>query len=294
MIAQGASKVRKNSTVNVTVKRSRKPIATSAGPSAVAVQFGQVRTRRVFEEICEQVRREMAAGTLRPGDKLPTERDLAVKFGVSRTAVRDALRSLEVAGVVGLQKGPKGGAFILTGDPDLITRSMRDLFHLRRISLDSLTEARTMIMQMTIELASARMTPDILAALKQNYEKLTRLPTSGPASNRIALSAEFYSLLAQATHNEVLKVIVEALTAIVLQQVEKFRMNTLPDLIVHRRRLIRFLATHDASGAKREITEHLRRLHKHLNREERIDAKRQTTRDPSASTFRANISQPSS
>jgi DNA-binding GntR family transcriptional regulator len=118
------------------------------------------------------------------------------------------------------------------------------------------------------------MTPDILAALKHNYDKLAQLPTSGPASHRIAISAEFYSLLAQATNNEVLKIIIESLSAIVLQQVEKSRTNTMPDLVVHRRRLLQFLSKRDANGAKREITEHLQRLHKHLNREARLNAKR--------------------
>ena len=106
----------------------------------------------MFEEICEQVRREMAAGSLRPGDKLPPERELALKLGVSRAAVREALRSLEIAGVVGLHKGAHGGAFILKGDPDIVTRSIRDMFHLGRVSLDNLTEARTLVMQMAIAL----------------------------------------------------------------------------------------------------------------------------------------------
>ena len=66
--------------------------------------------RRIFEEICDQIRRDMAASKLCPGDKLPAERELAQQFGVSRNAVREALRSLEVAGIVRLQKGVKGGA----------------------------------------------------------------------------------------------------------------------------------------------------------------------------------------
>lgn len=233
-------------------------------------QFARIRTRRLFEEICEQVRREMAAGALRPGDKLPTERDLAEKFGVSRSAVRDALRSLEVEGVVGLQSGAKGGAFIRTGDPGLITRSMRDLFYLGRISLDGLTEARTRIMELAIELACERMPPETLEALKQNNARLGQLRKTGSASDRVSISAEFYSLLAQATGNEVFQVIIESLTTIVLQQVEKSDTDTLPDLIPHRRKLVRFLEKRDAEGARREMTAHLQRLHKHLTQERRF------------------------
>jgi GntR family transcriptional repressor for pyruvate dehydrogenase complex len=239
-------------------------------------RFAPIRTKRVFEEICEQVRREMAAGSLRPGDKLPPERELALKLGVSRAAVREALRSLEIAGVVGLQKGAKGGAFILKGDPDLVTRSIRDMFHLGRISLDNLTEARTLIMQVAIELASERIRPTTVAALERNVDRLTTLPPSGKASERVAISAEFYRLISQATDNTVLQVIIEALTDIVLQQVEQSNIEFFPNLIAHRRRLVEYIATRQVDDAKREMTEHLQRLRRHLMRAERTAAENKT------------------
>jgi len=254
--------------------------ATPRGSSTRRVpespQFAQIRTRRVFEEICEQVRRQMSDGSLRPGDKLPAERELAVQFGVSRTAVREALRSLEIAGIVGLQKGAKGGAFILKGDLELITRSMRDMFYLGRISLDSLTETRTLIMQAAVGLVSQRMTPDLLAALERNTERLAQLPRLNSAVDRIEISAEFYDLLAKATGNELMQVIVESLSALVLQRVEERRMNAMPDLLAHRRRLVALFAKRDVPGAQLEIGKHLQSLHKHLMREERLNEKRLT------------------
>lgn len=242
--------------------------------AAQTPQFAPIRTRRVFEEICAQVRNEMAAGTLRPGDKLPAERDLAIKFGVSRTAVREALRSLEIAGVVGLQKGVKGGAFILKGDPDLVTRSIRDMFYLGRISVDNLTEARTLVMQMAMELACTRIGPTTVSALERNVDKLAALPRTGHVAERVALGTEFYGLIAQATENTVVQVIVEALTEIVLQQVERTKINPLPDLVGHRRRLIGYLVEGREADAKREITEHLQRLHRHLIKEWKAAAQR--------------------
>jgi GntR family transcriptional regulator, transcriptional repressor for pyruvate dehydrogenase complex len=218
----------------------------------------------------------MAAGSLRPGDKLPPERELALKLGVSRAAVREALRSLEIAGVVGLHKGARGGAFILKGDPDLVTRSIRDMFHLGRISLDNLTEARTLVMQVAIELASARIRPTTVAALERNVDRLTTLPPSGKASERVAISAEFYRLISQATDNTVLQVIIEALTDIVLQQVEQSNIEFFPNLIAHRRRLVEYIATRQVDDAKREMTEHLQRLRRHLMRAERTAAENKT------------------
>lgn len=74
--------------------------------------FTPVRPRRVYQEICSQVRRRVADGQLKPGDRLPPERELAQALGVSRGAVREALRALEYAGVIAMRAGAKGGAFI--------------------------------------------------------------------------------------------------------------------------------------------------------------------------------------
>jgi DNA-binding FadR family transcriptional regulator len=249
-------------------------------------RFAPIRTKRVFEEICEQVRREMAAGTLRPGDKLPAERELALKLGVSRAAVREALRSLEIAGVVGLHKGARGGAFILKGDPDLVTRSIRDMFHLGRISLDNLTEARTLVMQLAMQLACERIRPTTVAALERNVDRLTTLPVSGKAAERVAISAEFYRLISQATDNTVLQVIIEALTDIVLQQVEQSNIEFFPNLIAHRRRLVEYIATRQVDEAKREMTEHLQRLRRHLMRAERTAAELKTIQTLAEETSR--------
>jgi GntR family transcriptional repressor for pyruvate dehydrogenase complex len=270
-------------------KSARRPVAKAVETVAKdrsQPRFAPIRTKRVFEEICEQVRREMAAGTLRPGDKLPPERELALKLGVSRAAVREAFRSLEIAGVVGLHKGARGGAFILKGDPDIVTRSIRDMFHLGRISLDNLTEARTLVMQLAMQLACERIRPTTLAALERNVERLTMLPASGKAAERVAISAEFYRLISQATDNTVMQVIIEALTDIVLQQVEQSNIEFFPNLIAHRRRLVEHIANRQVDEAKREMTEHLQRLRRHLMRAERETAGNKLARPLAEETTR--------
>ena len=67
---------------------SRKPDSESA--------FRRVQVARAFEDIARQIREELSRGRLRPGDRLPAERELAVQFGVSRNTLREALRSLEI------------------------------------------------------------------------------------------------------------------------------------------------------------------------------------------------------
>src|SRR5258708_13175043 len=93
-------------------RRERSTDYRAAAGSGAAPQFRPIHTRRGFEEICERIREQLALGALKPGDKLPPERDLAQQLGVSRNVLREALRSLELAGALRLQKGVKGGAFI--------------------------------------------------------------------------------------------------------------------------------------------------------------------------------------
>ncbi|MGH3627928.1 MAG: FadR/GntR family transcriptional regulator, partial [Sciscionella sp.] len=70
--------------------------------------FNRVKTRRGFEYIYEQVRNAIAEGRLRPGDRLPAEREMAEIFGVSRHGVREAIRGLESTGLVESRPGVTG------------------------------------------------------------------------------------------------------------------------------------------------------------------------------------------
>ena len=108
----------------------------------MSTTFEAIKRRRLSDEVSAQIQVRIAAGELRSGDKLPPERELAERFGVSRGAVREALRSLERTGLVALQAGSRGGAFIGHGNPGLIGDSFRSLYQLGSVSLDELTEAR--------------------------------------------------------------------------------------------------------------------------------------------------------
>ena len=80
--------------------------------------FSVVSANRMSEAIVEQIRALMRSNRLRPGDRLPSERDLCERFGVSRVTVREALRVLEAGGLVDIRVGARGGAFVTTPSPD--------------------------------------------------------------------------------------------------------------------------------------------------------------------------------
>jgi DNA-binding FadR family transcriptional regulator len=207
----------------------------------------------------------LAEGSLRPGDKLPAERELAVQLRVSRSALREALRTLEIAGIVELKKGVKGGAFVRPGDPNSMRRVIQDLVHLGAISLDDLTEARMLVQSGVVRLACQRASKADLAAIEENIDKTEEMTKAGRNEERIRYVTQFYRLLALSTRNEVLTIMVDSLTDILLRFLRGMAGGApQAGLVESRRRFFRHLQARDADKAAREIENHLTKLHKIL------------------------------
>jgi DNA-binding FadR family transcriptional regulator len=232
--------------------------------SAATPEFVPIKTQRAFEIICEQIRRELAQGTLKVGDKLPPERELAVQFQVSRNVLREALRSLEVAGIIRNVKGAKGGAFVQAADADRITQAMQDFIHLGSISLGELTEARIALQDVIVRLACARATEKDLNDLEAIAES-TRSVTDVEA--RLRCAVEYYATLARATQNRMFGVLVEALSSIFHNFVREPGYELLQDALHQSRmRLVRHLRDGDCDAAAAEMHKHLQRVHRHVRK----------------------------
>jgi DNA-binding GntR family transcriptional regulator len=74
--------------------------------------FKPIKQSRVSDEVAEQLKQSIIAGHFKEGDKLPSERDLANEFQVSRVAIHEALRSLESSGFIVTRQGPTGGSYV--------------------------------------------------------------------------------------------------------------------------------------------------------------------------------------
>ena len=232
--------------------------------------FRPIHTRRAFEEICERIREQLALGVLKPGDKLPPERDLAQQLGVSRNVLREALRSLEMAGVLRLQKGVKGGAFIQEGDTSRMNEVMRDMLSLGTISVRELSEARIHVLDLVVRLACANARQPDFAALEANIERTEVATREGRLLDRVECSREFYKLLAAATRNKVIAMIVASVTEIhmrfVYAKVASSGAAT-PRLVEKRRQFLSALRARDVSVAAQLMRSHLESVQQMLERD---------------------------
>jgi DNA-binding FadR family transcriptional regulator len=197
---------------------------------------------------------------LQPGDKLPPERELSEQFGVSRNALREALRTLEVAGLVELRKGPKGGAFIREADPRLIIESMRDFLRLGQITIGHLTEARCWIETIVVEVACDRATEADLLALESNIQEGERLMAEGRLREKVDVNIEFHNLLARATKNPVLILNMELLMDLTRHFAYQAEPETTSYHVEWRRRIVRLLRERNKPGAVTAMTDRLVRL----------------------------------
>jgi len=261
-------------------KTARQPTAQNNEIQREPVVFAPLRNRRVFEEICDRIRDELSVGRLAPGDRLPAERELARQFEASRTAVREAMRSLENAGIIELRKGVKGGAFIREGDPAKVTEMMQDMVSLGWVSLDSLTEARILLQESVVRLAAERATTNDFALLEANIAHSEELTQRGDFLERRDTFAEFYKIICRSTGNEVLSFVIDALVGVQRNVLARIRPEPKATTLEFQRELVSLLKARKGDAAAALMTKHLKILHQHMKQ---WDDKRNTSGRDNAS-----------
>lgn len=230
-----------------------------------AISFDTVRSARLFEEICDQIRGQLSQGKIRPGDKLPPERLLATQFGVGRSAVREALRALEVSGLIELRKGVKGGAFLLEESAPL-TQSMEDMIDLGRVSMHDFTEARILITEVVTRLACERGKKKDFDAIEKDIARLEAAIERGEGRSDTTYITNFYDLLAAATGNQMLRLLTHGIANLLARLIDAKQPPPMKDLGERRRGILKALRARDADKAAKLLTEHLMRVHARMDR----------------------------
>jgi GntR family transcriptional repressor for pyruvate dehydrogenase complex len=232
--------------------------------------FKPLPQKKAFAQIADQIRQLILQKVLKPGDKLPSERDLAIQFKVGRISVREALRTLEQAGLIFIRQGSDGGAFVREVDIDFVSESISQVIRRANLKLDDVIEVRVDIEKIILEKASEKMTEKDLQLLERNIRETEAIVQKSAADGEaevdlsliVKTQMDFHFTVAKATRNPLYELVVESL----MKATNQF-LPEIPPPIEHHQRHLKYhkaiyeaLKEKDVSAAKKWLDSHNRDL----------------------------------
>ena len=174
--------------------------------------FAPIESKRTFEEISSKVKTLIFNGTLKPGDRLPSEQELAKQFGVGRQSVREALRLLELSGFVSIQKGYGGGPVVKDTISTQIRNLYLDAFRMEKITIEEFTSARSVIEKAILNEVIDKADDSDIKRIQANLAEAEELI----ANKKMATDEnfDFHALLARASKNKVFIILEKSINAI--------------------------------------------------------------------------------
>ena len=227
--------------------------------------FAPVRQKRIAAEIVGQLKAALLSGRFKPGERLPTERELTNRFRVSRVVVREALRELEITGHVRILQGPNGGAYVTGGSTDPIQRAFLDMFRYGKLSVAELIRSRRIIECETARQAArpirsraARRLEEALAAEREER---------GTHADFVSSRIEIHRILARENGNRLLEVLAGALLRLTAEVILVVKP---PQQVIHRPEehaaIVQAVVSGDPESAAEAMGRHLERMGRRLAR----------------------------
>jgi GntR family transcriptional repressor for pyruvate dehydrogenase complex len=219
--------------------------------------FKPLHNKRAFEGVSGSIKRLVFKGILKPGDRLPSESELARQFGVGRQTIREALRVLELSGFIDVQRGGAGGPTIKNTILATVSQSLADAFQMESITIEELTFARSEIERCVLRSAIKNVESKDIEALQANVSEAKAKIAAGIEA--FGENIEFHRLLAKCSKNPVFVIVMESIMAVVtdfLSRLKPSRKNS--NLVVKsHEELIEAIIQRDTELALGLLEEHL-------------------------------------
>jgi GntR family transcriptional repressor for pyruvate dehydrogenase complex len=218
--------------------------------------YKEIQSARLYEQIVQQIEESILTGALKEGEQLPAERDLALQFGVSRTAVREAIKALHEKGLV--EPLPGRGTFVTDGTSRSIRQSLDRL--LRSDHQNGklwLAEFREILEPEVAALAAVRATSDDIASMREAFEVMER--SRNDADAYIEADLDFHLELAEAMGNPMVLSMIDSIVELLREQ----RMHTFyvkdgpAHGQFHHKRVLEAVEHHDPQAAREAMRAHL-------------------------------------
>jgi GntR family transcriptional repressor for pyruvate dehydrogenase complex len=218
--------------------------------------------REVQNAIISQIRELINYKNLEPGDKLPSERMLSEKFGVSRSVVRDAIQKLEFYGI--LSSMPQSGTFVANIGVIAMNGMIDDILRLEEPDFKSLVETRILLELKTARLASLRRSEADLIQMEEALEAYSKKILNGEKAVQEDLL--FHLAIAKASGNSTLNTLMLMITPGIITNFEKYHVcseNLAFNGIQEHRNIFEAIKTQNPGLAKEKVKEHFKTLYEY-------------------------------
>jgi GntR family transcriptional repressor for pyruvate dehydrogenase complex len=232
------------------------------------VSYAPIERRKVYELIAEQLLAQISERRLRPGDPLPTERELTQLYRAGRSSVREALRMLESQGVI---VAADGGSFAVAGYANPLNSSLQLLLTMDQATMVDVYEYRRILECEAAALAAVRHDDTHLLLMDDAIEAMVAgLEGTGPERAELYIDGDlrFHLAIAEATRNGVILHTMRALRELIrLALMSIFVVPESPERSFEQHRAIRSaIAERDADRARGEMRDHLVRVESDIHR----------------------------
>jgi len=221
--------------------------------------FKPIRPKKISEEIVTQIKVLIADGQLKPGERVPSERELASLLGVSRPSVREAIMVLEAMGLVESRQG--GGTYVRSLTAAALADPLSSMVEKNPRMLHNLAEVRMGLETWSAYLAAQRATDEEIAELRKLVVEMERQAESGGWDAEI--DTRFHYAITTATHNTIQLHVLNTIhglfhTTIMVALTEFYQKEGYIEMLLdHHRTIMERIAARDPDGARQAMTEHL-------------------------------------
>jgi GntR family transcriptional regulator, transcriptional repressor for pyruvate dehydrogenase complex len=218
------------------------------------------RTDKVSEVVARAIVHDIVSRGLRQGDTLPPEAVMLSRFQVGRASLREALRILEVHGLITLKPGPGGGPIVAAPTSGNFGRTATLFFQLDGATFRELVEARSLVEPVMARVAAERQPQEIIAALSANVAEGKRY--QGDDRHNARLGTDFHGLMAGASGNRVLDLMGRALKELFYERVTSalWPEEDRPRIHLEHEAIVKAIERGDGRTAERLMRRHMEEM----------------------------------
>ena len=226
--------------------------------------FDSVKSNKVSQHITDQIRNAIFDGRLKPGDKLPSEKELMEAFNVSRGSLREALRSLEEFGFIVVKPGATGGAYVTSEGMKSLANRLYDIMLMERISFDEILQFRLLTEPGAARLAAEHRTEEDIRVLEEINRVRERAIKAGKIP--IIVNIDFHQALAKASKNKMVSLLIDAVALLFNSEFKKIGLSIEDHraILEAHKRLTRYIKNGEADKAAKAMYEHALDVSKRL------------------------------